>query len=92
MAVGIIAIIVIWLVSAFIYSKVKHISFGKSIFGVILALISEIFSNPSSGVSEAKRRAQREGNEEMMNKVEEMEAARENFKANVDNIKNTIEN
>ncbi len=83
--VAILILLAIWFCVAFIYSKVKNISFGKSILRIPLIILSAMFDG-SSGLSDAKRQAKKQGNQEAVDKINKYEEARKQMKEKIDNF------
>ena len=90
--VAILIIIAIWLGIAFIYSKVKSVSFGKSIVIIPLIILSAMFESGGPDLSDAKRRAKKQGNQEAVDKINEYQKARKKMKENSKKIKEGIDN
>lgn len=63
-------LIVIWLVIAFIYSKVKSISFLKSVILMPIFLIKAFLDSPSStDYGAMKRKAKQQGRDDIVEKI-----------------------
>ncbi len=81
---GVVIIIAIWCVIAFIYSRFAKISFWKANGNMIKGIIESMFESTVSKMNDVKREAKKQGNEEAYYKAE----AYQNFaKSELDEIK-----
>ena len=80
----ILVIVIIWIVVAFIYKAVKNVSFWTAFFRIPLIIVSFFLSQASSSNSAARARAKKEGRQDILDKLDEQEAARKEAKRRVD--------
>lgn len=75
----IIVVLIIWLVIAYIYSKVKNVSLTKAIGRIPVFILSFLFENPPN-YSNIKAKAKKQGRQDVVDKINQQEEFQKNVK------------
>lgn len=86
--------IVIWAIAAVIYGKVKGIGFLKSFVAIPLRLIAFFFNEVANGstLRDVKKEAQRQGRDDVLEKVEITKGVCNVASSQAENAANKVEN
>lgn len=85
----IIYLILIWIIVAFIYSKVKYEPFLKSFILMPFFILKILFSSPPN-YGNIKAEARKQGRKDVLKKIEKQEKGQEKAKKDVDRIIDNI--
>ena len=88
----IIIIAIIWIVIAYIYSKVKNVSFLTAFGRIPVFVLSFLLDSQPSYINDAKKEAKKQGIQDVVDKINQQEELRKNMNQRLNQEKEKYKN